>query len=214
MINGIVTSVIANGDYTKHTINCSEQLNIIKPGQYIKLSYDNRQYYMTISKFDDLNIELITSSNTILSSILSTNTCVSMTQPQGGFDFDIIDVMKYDKTVCIASGSGIAGIIPIVDTLVELGKSTDVLYLETERQHFKIHPLPLNGKIQYVFTAGRLREFSETNIVTALRQLGCHYNFINTLTYVCGSKQFINKIKFDLVPSMINAEMFRINQNE
>jgi ferredoxin-NADP reductase len=210
IMRGVVTSVVHDGGYTRHTVQCDVSLNITRPGQYVVLSCDGGQYHMTVSEQSGSSIQFITSATARLSSILSVGACVDISQPNGGFD--VVDVAQHGRIVCIAAGSGIAGIIPIVDVFKTMGRNVSVLYLESQRKHLDMGQLPIGMHVENITSSGLLRDRHDDNVMSILSELGCTTNITCALTYICGSQQFIERFRRDIVPSVVDAEMFRTNQ--
>jgi ferredoxin-NADP reductase len=211
-MRAVVTSVVPDGGYTRHTLSCEGCLTTTRPGQYVQLN-DRRRSYMVIASQSGVDVEVITPADTQMSTFLDIGSNVELTDPLGGFDMTDIDA--HGRVTCIAAGSGITAMLPLITLFVNRRRDFTLLYLESRRQHLKLDSIPVPlwapGIVKYVNTSGTLRIDTSINIVDAFRQLGLDHDFDDTLTFACGSREFIERLRSGIVPRYINASMFRTN---
>lgn len=139
---------------------------------------------------------------------------VEMSKPKGGFD---LSDARGRTVICFAGGSGIAAIMPILEDLNTNrdAMNVDVFYSEsgdTFAFNDELDGMPCT--INRFVTENAMSSNPQEPILGMIAKLSgqAPVKFPNRpLVYVCGGREYAERLKEALVPVHVRAEDFRLN---
>lgn len=211
---------LANGRYKTTTASLVDPT--VEPhrvGMYaevVNLSVLNNKQYCVAVDVVDGHMNLLLNSDSRFASNMNEGDILGAKHLSGGFD---VSDLEGRRVVCLAGGSGIGGIIPVIrHVLKHTTSQIDVIYIESEADH-NVSPdfwelSDSRAKLHFGATQGVLSTNEHTPILGMLTNLtGCQpILFMNKPVYfACGPKGFVNRLKDALVPIYAEENDFRLN---
>lgn len=224
-----------DGRYYRLRVSQLDTIPEVKTGQYVELTAAHvidddlpveflgrescTQYCVVArrsvcdSSLDELEF-LIKSDSHIARLLTLPGTKLSMGTPAGGFD---ISDVRGREVVCFAAGSGIAGIVSLLDDFHRKGDVLDcvVFYMETaggfayddllEDVNCTVHRIKSEGALSSNLDEpllGMIAKLSGTSPITFPRR---------PIVFVCGPKVWADRLRDGLVPVHVVPEDFRLN---
>ena len=139
---------------------------------------------------------------------------VEVGEPSGGFKLDGTDA---NDVVCIAAGSGISTMIPLIRHITARrgrDRKTSLIYLESDDTHVQLDDV-LDCHVHYVKTQGVLSTNKSLPILGTISQLS---RTLQPITYmgrpiffVCGRHEFVERLRDAIVPIYTHSNDFRTN---
>lgn len=137
-----------------------------------------------------------------------------LTEPMGGYDMTGVTIRPI---VCFAGGSGIAGIVPVVEAAVKAGcPSIDVFYSETRGEFAMLDRLKGLRKVNVhtMKTEGALSTNPQEPILGMLTALSNAQPIVfmnRPIFYACGTSDFVDRLRSALIPIYATDSDFRLN---
>lgn len=138
----------------------------------------------------------------------SSEVYVDVSRPMGGFD--VSDVADRD-VVCFAGGSGIGGIVSVLDCeAMTSARSTTTFYSETRGEF----AFPNRSDVLRFKTEGAMSSNPGEPILGMVAKLSgvVPVSFPSRpIVYACGGKGYVDRLREALVPVLVDAGDFRVN---
>jgi len=212
--------VLTNGRYKTVTASLVDPtVEVGKVGMYaevVNLSVkNNKQHCVAVDVINGRMNLLLNTTSQFAANVKEDDVLVAK-HLSGGFD---VSDVRDKRIVCLAGGSGIAGIIPIVRYVLKHTTSEiDVIYLESDENHNVSRDFwelsDSRARVHFAASQGVMSSNEHTPILGMLTKLtGCQpIVFMNKPVYfACGPKGFVNRLKDALVPIYAEEKDFRLN---
>lgn len=206
-----------NGKYIRAKLARPITFKNILPGQYVKLINGDDSQYFVVVEHDTDTLTFLMKRRLSFVDVLQPNMNLKMTDLMGGFRVD--DVIGR-TVICFAGGSGVAALTSVLKHISDThdGISHCDLYYSESQDTFALNdvltPMTNVCDIHRFKSEGSLRMYVEQSILGLIACFTGHMPIAfptRPIVYICGSKDYAERLKKELVPRLVHLEDFRTN---